>query len=67
MLSLTSLRPARIKSAQTLLHDIVIAIAVSLLLLFGALVLATHGRTGHDFCRNCDDYLPLYSRLVPSS
>jgi hypothetical protein len=65
MLSLTSLRAARILSAQTLLRDIVIASAM--LLLFGALVLATHGRTGHDFCRNCDDYVPLYYQRVPSS
>jgi hypothetical protein len=66
MLSLTSLRAARILSTQTLLRDIVIAFAVALLLLFGALVLATYGRTGHD-CHDCDDYVPLYSRLVPSS
>ena len=66
MLSLMSLRAARINSAQTLLRDIVIVITVSLLLLFGALMLATHGRTGHD-CHNCDDYVSLYYRLVPSS
>ena len=66
MLSLTNLRAARIKSTQPLLRDIVIAIAVSLLLLFGALVLATHGRTGHA-CHDCDDYVPLYYQRVPSS